>query len=66
MSTQSITRAGDHGPLITYTVWPDVWPKAKTEHADAPWVELVRTLANPPAGLLRRARQPRPGRYRLA
>jgi hypothetical protein len=49
MSTQSITRAGDSGPLITYTVWPDVWPKAKTEHADAPWVELVRTLANPPA-----------------
>jgi hypothetical protein len=49
MSTQSITRAGDSGPVITYTVWPDVWPKAKTEHADAPWVELVRTLANPPA-----------------
>jgi hypothetical protein len=49
MTTKTITRAGDPGPLITYTVFPDVWPKAKTEHADAPWVELVRTLANPPA-----------------
>ena len=49
MTIQSITRAGDSGPVITYTVWPDVWPKAKTEHADAPWVELVRTLANPAA-----------------
>ena len=48
MSIQSITRAGDSGPVITYTVWPDVWPKAKTEHADAPWVELVKLLANPP------------------
>jgi hypothetical protein len=49
LTTKTITRAGDPGPLITYTVFPDVWPKAKTEHADAPWVELVRTLANPPA-----------------
>jgi hypothetical protein len=49
LTTKTITRTGDPGPLITYTVFPDVWPKAKTEHADAPWVELVRTLANPPA-----------------
>lgn len=48
MSHKSITKTGETGPLITYTVFPDVWPKHKTEHADAPWVELVKLLANPP------------------
>lgn len=48
MSHKSITKTGETGPLITYTVFPDVWPKHKTEHADEPWVELVKLLANPP------------------
>lgn len=48
MNRQSMTRVSEQGPLITYTVFPDVWPKQKTEYADAPWIELVRTLANPP------------------
>jgi hypothetical protein len=48
MTRQSVTRLNDGGPLITYTVFPDVWPKEKTEYADMPWIELVRTLANPP------------------
>jgi hypothetical protein len=48
MATKAVTRINDGGPLITYTVFPDVWPKEKTEHADTPWIELVRTLANPP------------------
>jgi len=48
MSHKSITKTGETGPLITYTVFPDVWPKHKTERADEPWVELVKLLANPP------------------
>lgn len=48
MTIKSVTRLNDGGPLITYTVFPDVWPKEKTEYADMPWIELVRTLANPP------------------
>lgn len=48
MTIKSVTRLNDGGPLITYTVFPDVWPKEKTEYADMPWIALVRTLANPP------------------
>ena len=49
--TQNVTVADSQGPMITYTVFPDVWPKTKVEHADANWVELVKVLANPAAYL---------------
>lgn len=53
--TQNMTMAESQGPLITYTVFPDVWPKTKTEVPDTAWVELVKVLANPAAYLSKSA-----------
>lgn len=55
MTTQNMTRVDNNGPLITYTVFQDVWPREKTEFADSPWVELVRKLANPPVHMTKAA-----------
>jgi len=55
MTSQNITRIDNNGPLITYTVFQDVWPREKTEFADSPWVELVRKLANPPVHMTKAA-----------
>jgi hypothetical protein len=41
--------AAEQGPLITYTVFKSVNAREKTEYADLPWIELVRTIANPAA-----------------
>jgi hypothetical protein len=35
-------------PLITYTLFPDVWPKTKTERIDTPWCDLVERIKNAP------------------
>lgn len=35
-------------PLVTYTIFPDVWPKTKTERADVAWDELVERVKNSP------------------
>lgn len=35
-------------PLITYTLFPDVWPRTKTERADTPWDVLVANIRNAP------------------
>lgn len=34
--------------LITYTLFPDVWPRTKTERADTPWEVLVHNIRNAP------------------
>lgn len=35
-------------PLVTYTIFPDVWPKTKTERADVAWDELVARVKDSP------------------
>lgn len=35
-------------PIITYTLFPDVTPREKTERADVPWSELVGRIINAP------------------
>jgi hypothetical protein len=35
-------------PLITYTLFPNVWPKTKTERIDTPWEVLVQNIQNAP------------------
>jgi hypothetical protein len=35
-------------PLITYTLFPDVWPKTKTERVDRPFSELVDRIRQAP------------------
>lgn len=32
--------------LVTYTLFPDVFPRTKTERADVPWLELVERVSN--------------------
>lgn len=32
--------------LVTYTLFPDVFPRTKTERADVPWNELVERVSN--------------------
>lgn len=34
--------------LITYTIFPSVWPREKTERADTPWRELVAKIRDAP------------------
>jgi hypothetical protein len=33
-------------PLISYTLFPDVWPREKIERSDVSWSELVGRIAN--------------------
>lgn len=35
--------------LISYTLFPDVWPKTKTDRSDVPWGELVSRIRNTPS-----------------
>lgn len=35
-------------PLITYTLFPSVTPRSKSERADVPWSELVARIQNSP------------------
>jgi hypothetical protein len=35
-------------PLVTYTLFPNVWPKTKTERIDTPWEVLVQNIQNAP------------------
>jgi hypothetical protein len=46
---KSMTRVDDSGPLITYTVFPNVQAKEKKEYADAAWTDVVRMIAQPVA-----------------
>jgi hypothetical protein len=46
---KSMTRVDDSGPLITYTVFPNVQAREKNEYADAAWADVVRMIANPVA-----------------
>lgn len=32
--------------LVTYTLFPDVWPRGKTERADVAWSDLVARISN--------------------
>lgn len=47
--------ASADGPLITYTLFPNVWPKERTERADVPWKELVQRVYNAPTYLTKSA-----------
>lgn len=42
------------GPLITYTVFPDVWPKTRTERADVPWHDLCAKIHDAPTYISKR------------
>jgi hypothetical protein len=40
--------------LITYTVFPDVWPKTRTERADVPWHDLCAKIHDAPTYISKR------------
>lgn len=40
--------AEEGGPAITYTVFPELWPKARTEYADVPWHDLCARVHDAP------------------
>jgi hypothetical protein len=41
-----VCMTGSSDVLVTYTMFPDVWPKAKTERADVPWQDLTGRIIN--------------------
>ncbi len=53
MATQHEHRAD--GPLITYTLFPNLWPKQATERADVPWQELVGRIYAAPTYIAKSA-----------
>ena len=42
------------GPMITYTVFPDVYPKKAVERADVPWHDLVAKIYDAPTYISKR------------
>lgn len=44
----SVAAEAFQSPLVTYTIFPDVFPKTKTERADVAWEELVERVKNSP------------------
>lgn len=40
--------------LVTYTVFPDVWPKTRTERADVPWHDLCAKIHDAPTYISKR------------
>lgn len=47
-SAVSVAAQAFEVPLVTYTIFPDVWPKTKTERADVAWDELVARVKDSP------------------